>query len=344
MIGPQLTPRLVETPQLWEAAAWRVYLTEICAETSPEFEIWVSDPNNAAAWRQVSAPWHYLSEQAHEPELIAVRQAALGDAKRANARQNTPVTRLRLAGAVAAMLVIGGAGWGAMQWLQRPDDYRTQQGERRVITLADGSKISLDASSEVTVRYTKNARDLRLLKGQARFDVAHDVERPFSVHAGNQKVIATGTAFNIDMAGQKVLVTLIEGHVVVLDENIHLSRLKMDRPRWTGQVELRAGQQLAAVPAVPPEVGAADVQRVMAWTNGQIIFDNETLLSLVSRVNRYADTQIVIADPKLEAMRISGVLNAGDVNGFVDIVTHYLPVRAASTDSGTIALTSETKN
>jgi len=299
---------------------------------------------NGQAWACVSHPWDYLGQLAHEPELVAARQAALGDANRANARRFVRIPQKRMASAIAAVLVIGLASWGAVQWLQRPDDYSTAQGERRVITLIDNSKVSLDANSEVTVRYTKNSRELHLLKGQARFDVAHDVERPFSVQAGNQKVIATGTAFNIDMAGQQVLVTLIEGHVVVLDENTHSATLNVSRPAWRSSIELKAGQQLAAVPSAPPEVEDADIQRVTAWTTGQIMFDNEALSSVVARINRYSNTQIVIADPKVSAMRISGVLNAGDVNGFVDIVTHYLPVRATATDSGNIALMSEAKN
>ena len=196
----------------------------------------------------------------------------------------------------------------------------------------------------MTVRYTKNLRELHLLQGQARFDVAHDVERPFSVQAGDQKVIATGTAFNIDMAGPKVLVTLIEGHVVVLDEDVRSAAIATGRPKWPSSVELEAGQQLVAVGTAPPAVEPVDIQRVTAWTNGQVIFDNETLSSVVARVNRYSRTQIVISDPKAGAMRISGVLNAGDVNGFVDIVTHYLPVRAATNDAGDISLASETKN
>jgi transmembrane sensor len=330
--------------RLGEAANWRVYLTEINAETTAEFEVWLADPTNAQAWACVSHPWDYLGKLAHEPELVAARQAALGDANRANGPGFIRMPQGRMVSAIAAVLVIGLASWGSLQWLQRPDDYSTAQGERRVITLVDSSKISLDANSEVTVRYTKNSRELHLLKGQARFDVAHDVERPFTVQAGDQKVIATGTAFNIDMAGQKVLVTLIEGHVVVLDENTHAAALNAGRPVWRSSVELKAGQQLAAVPSAPPEVGSADIQRVTAWTTGQVMFDNEALSSVVARINRYSSTQIVIADPRVSAMRISGVLNAGDVNGFVDIVTHYLPVRATTTDTGDIALASEAKN
>jgi transmembrane sensor len=243
--------------RLAEAAAWCVHLTEIDVDTTAEFEAWLANPANAQAWACVSHPWDYLSQQAHEPELVAARQAALGDAKRANRRYMAPRLRRHAVGAIAAVLVAGVTVWGGVHWLQRPDDYRTAPGERRIISLVDGSKVSLDADSDVTVRYTKNSRELHLLRGQARFDVAHDVERPFSVQAGNQKVIATGTAFNIDMAGSKVLVTLIEGHVVVLDENVRSAAVTVNRP---GSVELKAGQQLAAVDTAPPAIEPVDIQ------------------------------------------------------------------------------------
>jgi transmembrane sensor len=330
--------------RLAEAAAWRVHLTEIDADTTAEFEAWLANPANTRAWAYVSRPWDYLTHQAQEPQMVAARQAALGDAERASRRHRAPRLRRRVVGAIAAVLIASLASWGGLQWLQRPVDYRTAPGERRIVSLVDGSKISLDASSEVTVRYTKNSRELHLLQGQARFDVAHDVERPFSVQAGNQKVIATGTAFNIDMAGPKVLVTLIEGHVVVLDENVRSPAIAINRPRWPSSVELKAGQQLAAADTAPPVIEQTDIQRVTAWTNGQVIFDNEALSSVVARVNRYTRVPIVISDSKVGAMRISGVLNEGDVNGFVDIVTHYLPVRASTNEAGNIALVSDEKN
>src|SRR3546814_3966246 len=78
------------------------------------------------------------------------------------------------------------------------DLYRTVLGERRVVTLADGSTVSLDAASEVRVAYSERARELALVRGQARFDVAHDPRRPFAVQARDQRVVATGTAFNVD--------------------------------------------------------------------------------------------------------------------------------------------------
>jgi len=321
--------------RLTEAALWRVRLTE--TGTTPEFEAWLRDPENQAAWDLLSRPWNFFDDVADAPEMIAAREAAFADAKRARNPLSFSNLIRPLAGLIAATLVIGAVGMGTYWWSHRPDDYQTIAGERRVITLSDGSKLSLDANSEVTVRYGKHDRSLQLLKGQARFDVAHDRKRPFSVVAGDQKVIATGTAFNIDMAGPKVLVTLIEGHVVVLDESDGTGTA---RPR---SIELRAGQQLTTGPSLPVEIAPANIRRVTAWTVGQLMFDDEPLSSVVERVNRYGGTQIVITDPQVGAMKISGVFNAGDVLGFVEIVTHYLPVKAVSESTSTIALQSQPK-
>ena len=320
--------------RLAAAAAWRVRLTEAGLRTSPDFEAWLADDRNRAAWTQVARGWDVVNDIAQAPEMLAARQAALADARRAAAQPRPDRTRPIL-GAIAAALVITLVGGGAWMWLNRADDYQTALGERRVVTLSDGSRLSLDANSEVTVRFSQHARSLQLLKGQARFDVAHDKSRPFSVIAGNQKVVATGTAFNIDMAGPKVLVTLIEGHVIVWDES------GANLPR---AIELTAGQQLAAGSSARPAVLPTNLKRVTAWTMGQIMFDDEPLSSVVDRVNRYGGTQIVITDPRVGAMKISGVFNAGDTMGFVEIVTHYLPVQAVSEGTQTIALQSQPGN
>lgn len=329
----------VTDDRLAEAASWRLRLSEADTVTLPEFESWLELPGNRAAWEQLSRSWDYFDQIAQSPEMMSARKAALADAEAARSRARARRT-VRLVGSIAALLLVALLGGGSYWWLNRPDDYRTAIGERRVVTLSDGSKLSLDADSEVTVRYAPHSRALQLLKGQARFDVAHDRSRPFSVVAGNQEVIATGTAFNIDMAGPKVLVTLIEGHVLVLRADGGNSLPTGPGP---GVIELHAGQQLAAGAATAPQVLPANIQKVTSWTVGQLVFDDEPLSSVVERINRYDRTRIVIADPAVGAMKISGVFNAGDVTGFVQIVTHYLPVKAVASDSATIALESAPK-
>jgi transmembrane sensor len=324
----------VSEERLQQAARWRIRLTELEADSTPEFETWLSEPANALAWAQVSAPWDFLGEEADTPELVAARNSALRHARDSIAWRTAP-RRWVVRGAIAAALALVVTGWGVLQWMGTPDEYSTARGERRVITLEDGSRISLDSDSDVTVHYERNARQLQLKRGQARFDVAHDVERPFSVMAGNQKVIATGTAFNIDLTGAKVIVTLIEGHVVVVDEQS--GARAMPQP-VTPNVELAAGQQLSVQPQKSPDIASVNVQHVTAWVNGQLMFENEPLSEVVARVNRYTSTAIEIRDPRVGAMRVSGVFNTGDVAGVLDIVTHYLPVRAVNSSNGTVML------
>ena len=311
--------------RLAEASAWRVHLTETDAETSEDFEIWLAaDPANAAAWRRVESAWNRFEENPAAPELIAARRAALGDVRGFGTQRQKPRAQwLRIA--AAAVLIAGAGIWAESDWVKpkRPLELATAFGERRIVTLNDGSRISLDSGSDVQVRYSQESRELWLLRGQARFEVAHDAERPFSVQAAQRKVIATGTDFDVDLGKHRIFVTLIEGHVKIAGGH--------------NLVKLNAGEQLS-VAADGEKVASVDTNRILAWQNGRLVFDNEKLSSVVERVSRYAATPIVVADEKTGALRMSGVFNTGDVAAFVEAVTHYLPVRASQAQYGAIQL------
>lgn len=313
--------------RLAEAAAWRVRLSEDDVDTSEAFEDWISDPANETAWEQVQHPWREIGEKATTPELIAARAGALERAHRHSRRRWASGASGRIAAGLAAIVLATG-GYGGWRWYEaQPQTYRTALGERRVVPLPDGSKISLDSRSVLKIRYTKDARKLVLLSGQARFDVAKDVRRPFSVTARDQTVVATGTAFNVDLLGPKVLVTLIEGQVVVMK----------DRPKPPPPIVLKAGQQLIATDSATPQVSAASLDRATAWETGQLAFEDEPLAAVAERVSRYAEHPLIVA-PDVADMRISGVFKAGDVATFIDVVSTYLPVEARSADSGEITL------
>jgi transmembrane sensor len=320
--------------RLAEAAAWRVRLSEDDAETSEAFEAWIADSANEAAWDQVQAPWRQVGEKAASPEMMALRAGALARA-RAHSGRGRPPLRMRIAAGLAAAVVLSAGGYGGWRWVEaQPQVYRTTLGERRVVPLPDGSKVSLDSGSKVRIRYTKEARRLELLAGQARFDVAHDVQRPFSVTARDQTVVATGTAFNVDLMGPKVLVTLIEGHVVVVRTPPKAVFAPAPKPT---SIQLDAGEQLIASISAPPQVLQANLERATAWETGQLAFKDEPLAAVAERVSRYAAHPIHVA-PDAAGLRVSGVFKAGDIDTFVDIVTSYLPVQAATADDGEITL------
>lgn len=323
-----------------EAVAWHTYLHESDLASTPEFEDWLKDPVNAHVWGQAVALWDFIGAQAKEPEVVEARTAALTAVKRAMAQRRAPLKWWRPASVAAAIGLFVLAGLQGYAWLTRPADYSTGFGERRVVRLEDGSRISLDSDSDVTVRYTKHTRELHLLRGQARFDVAHDVERPFSVVARDRKVVATGTAFNIDLTQPNVAVTLIEGHVVVLDAtgDVETDRSLRQAGPKTPQIELHAGQELVAANDRAPVIKNANLQQVTSWVSGQLIFSNETLTDVVARINHYSATPIVIADPEIANERVSGVFNVGDVAGFLDIVTQTLPLTVSDDQPGRITL------
>jgi transmembrane sensor len=314
-----------------EAAAWKVRLHELGVESSLEFEAWLAaDPAHADAWRQVEAPWELFGDQASAPAMVAARRDALARAH-ARARPRYPAWAA-LAASIALLLSSVLAYGGYLWWSIQPDIYLTGHGERRVVVLEDGSRLSLDAETEVRVRLQDNARELELVKGQARFDVAHDARRPFSVKAAERIVVALGTAFNIDLIGRREpRITLIKGKVEVLPANRDISGGAAPRP-----LILAPGQQLS-FQARRPQVTAADMEAVTTWTTGQLMFDDEPLGSVILRVNRYASRPISVSDDAA-TLRVSGVFQADDPDGFVEAITSYLPVRARADKTGGVEI------
>jgi transmembrane sensor len=329
----------LETSRIAEAAAWRVRLAENDLESSPELAAWIAeDARNAAAWEQVQDQWTVFGEHATAPEIIDLRCRALAHAHEAGRGRWVRSKRFAIAhrlGIAAGILVV--AIGGLLVWTQQPDDYSTRAGERRVVTLADGSQVALDSRSEVKVRYSAHARELTLTSGQARFDVAHDLERPFSVTADGHKIIATGTSFNVDLFGPSVLVTLIEGHVVVSSEPTFNQPANIDSQ--IDRIILDAGEQVVFSPQAPPSVAHVNLGQATAWENGEVVFENDPLPIVVARINRYARHEVVIADTQTSELRISGVFHTGDIDGFVSTIAAYLPVRADKSADGTTRLT-----
>jgi transmembrane sensor len=342
--------------RLLQAAAWLTRSAESPEEHAEGLRAWlVQDPRNVDAWRSVQTPWQLIGEHAASTDLIRVRRWALTHAHDAgwNSRFKRLARPRSLAVAAVALVVamISMAVWQT----HRFDDYRTNAGERRVVRLDDGSEISLDSQTEVKVRYSARSRKVILVEGQARFDVAHDAARPFSVTANGHEVVATGTAFNVDLLGADLFVTLIEGHVVVVPEALQIPASDSPSPRYGNQrssgagstpepdtsssITLEAGEQLVISPSAAPKVTHVNTDRATAWESGKLVFENEPLASIVLRVSRYGAHGIVIGDEQTSKLRISGVFHEGDVAGFVSTLVSYLPVSAQQDRDGSIRLT-----
>ena len=321
-----------DSRRLDEAADWRVRLSEAGLESTVEFEEWLADPDNAAAWAQLDGPWQEVGALAATPEFMAARVNALRNAGRGGSRWSfSPFVR-RLAAALG-LIVLAGAGVGAFHWATAPDVYRTNFAERRVIELADGSTVSLDSGTELRVRYTEAERRLELRSGQARFQVARDAARPFTVTARDQRIIATGTAFNVDLLGPSVLVTLIEGRVTVLGGPPASAPDAIPAEA----VVLSPGEQLHVTESATPTLIPVSITRATAWETGQLIFEDEPLAAAAARVSRYA-RRTIRTDAEAGEFRVSGVFRTGDDATFIEAVSSFLPVEARSEPDGAVVL------
>lgn len=317
-----------------EAAIWCMRLSEesLTPEEQREFDAWLANPGNAEAFDDAVLVWRTAEAAAGRPEMIDARAQALDGFRRANSRRwmrNVP-RRWYLSGGIAAailLLVLSGA-----LLLRSPAQlYDTGVGERRVAMLADGSRLSLDAATEVEVRMAGDQRQLTLLSGRAKFDVAKDPLRPFSVVAGNKMIVATGTSFSVELLGHQVRVLLYEGHVEVLERDSLTTKPVQFRQRSANtpadQILLPGRELVVPLTSDMASVGATDVSRSLSWEAGQLSFDNEPLSSAVERMNRYTRERLAVADAGTASIRVNGVFDAGDTEAFVEGVTALNAVR-----------------
>jgi transmembrane sensor len=129
---------------------------------------------------------------------------------------------------------------------------------------------------------------------------------------------------------------LVEGKVTVESIQSPLARLLRPAPP---AVVLMPGESLLVSDIEPVLLQRADVARITSWRQGQLIFENDTLGSAVQEVNRYSNTQIVLADPALATLRVSGVFNAGHSQSFIDTVIGHYPISALERSDGRVVLT-----
>ena len=190
--------------------------------------------------------------------------------------------------------------------------------EIREIILDDGSKVQLNASSAISYDYSESGRSLRLLRGEAYFDVASDPSRPFTVDAGNMSVTALGTAFDIRLGEHATSVAVLHNAVM------------MEFPETPDfQLRLDEGERVSRDGA--GRVGAitkADPSAVLAWRRGQLVVDNADLGYVVEEIERRFFGRILFSDRRLAQRKVSGTLAIADTDAALNFLEHALDVKS----------------
>lgn len=298
-------------------------------EEQRRFDHWLNEsPLHRVAWLRLEHVW----ERAQR--LQALRAGAVsseipppgrwvfspffGKVARASPTwRSQPVFGAALVAAILLSVVLG-----ALYHL-RPSEmsYRTPVGGLTSVPLPDGSKVTLNTDSEISVAVTEKERRVELAQGEAFFEVARDPARPFIVRAGNRRVIAVGTKFSVRRDAQDVHVVVTEGKVRVETEGNSLSGSA--EPLTAGSIA-----QASEAGVLVQTRQLAEVEESLSWRQGVLVFHRMTLAEVSAEFNRYNTRKIVIEDPGIASMQVAGSFRANNVEAFVRLLERGYPLRA----------------
>ncbi len=282
------------------------------------FHIWLhADPRHARAFDDMQMLWGALEKPV---EKLKTEQNGAMPQLRSHPSIAAPRLPFWRAALVAVLLLAAGAGLVAQgdvitRWRA---DYIAGIGEIAPLTLADHSRVVLNTQGAMAVRFTPAERRIRLLRGEAWFEISPADPRPFLVETPGGIVRVTGTSFNLRIADGGTVVSLVEGRVEL-------------RPADAGAggppVLLAPGREaVLSAAAVSPAI-AFDRIAVTAWQRGQFVFYNATLSNVVATLNRYRPGHILVLDAALNDLTVSGVFSTRDPDAALEAIGKTLPVR-----------------
>lgn len=288
-----------------EAARWILRLDRDgrTPELETELETWLrADPRRKGAFLRAEAAW------------VVMDRAGWSASAEGRAKPRVELTRRHalFAGGIAAGLAAVGA------YVLRPSKYATEVGEVRRLPLSDGSIAEINTASTIQVSLHPDQRIVRMDQGEAWFQVAKDANRPFVVEAGSVRVRAVGTAFSVRRRQNGADVMVTEGIVETWTEGAR------DKP-----VRLTAGEKAYVSEADPVNriVSApSEIDRELAWRDGNIDLAGESLADAVAEFNRHNRRKLVIADPSIANEPLYGVFHANDPQGFAQAVRVSLDI------------------
>ncbi|WP_448250037.1 FecR family protein [Thalassotalea agariperforans] len=218
--------------------------------------------------------------------------------------------------------------------------FHTKMGEHKSYTMADGSILWLNSSTTIHVDYTETFRRIKLIQGEAHFEVAKDATRPFEVYANDRLVRAIGTAFSVHKLKDTIQVIVSEGTVelAVIDETLvvipddfnkaNVQKALDSAPNKTAtpptnikQVlgRLSAGQSIS-IPIENEnisdvvELDNSEITRSLSWKEGKLVFAGESLEDVIQEITRHTNVKIDVLDPQLKSMRIGGQFQLGETD------------------------------
>jgi transmembrane sensor len=210
-------------------------------------------------------------------------------------------------------------------WLS---DYHTQAGEIREIAMVDGSRLLLDSKTAVSVNYNESGREIILHHGRVRFTVAKDPVRAFNVLANGLKIQALGTVFQVYNKEHDGVNIAVQEHAVAVRLNSS-SQQQVSNEKNT--VTIKTRQQLSYHPghALASPLNS-ELSRETAWQKQQLIVIDQPLKDLITELERYHRSRILISDKKLNSLHVTGVFSLKNPDSVLNSVCQILNLQKTS--------------
>lgn len=312
-----------------DANRWffRLQADDVTPDEKQQFAAWLNnDPMNALAWREV----HILMQALRVPAKASYQtQYASNRPYKKSPTRLKPRLRLMPALFTSSLLLIV----GYITYLQLPvfldrwsADYMTVAGERRTLTLADGTLVDLDTDTAIKMNITTDKRRVTVLRGKAFFEIAND-PRPFVVNTQQGDARDIGTAFSVERHEDMSTVTVAAG---IVDVN---TKARPDTP-----ARVVAGQALDYSALNLSPVRSADLDQDLAWRQGQLIFRQERLADVVTKLNRYRTGRIVIVNPWIGDQLVSGAFDITRPDAPIRALEEVLGVKTTTISSYLVTL------
>ena len=330
------------------AALWQVRRHDgLNAQEEAQFQHWLAaETSHAQAWARAAATWQDLA-QLHPSAVAQLRRgvpptrapatAATGNWRNWRSWLADGVRPLAgalarpMAGAAAAVVLLG-AGWlGWSQWQQQPvfsQHYASAQGQQLDVYLPDGSVLKLDTDTRAQVTLYRSRREVRLSEGQAMFSVKADAGKPFVVLTDRLQVTVVGTRFAVRNThevqdGQEQSTD----SVAVEEGKVRVRRLSHGEA--AGQSLLLTAGQAVRAEAAGQLHRLADIpaRSALLWREGRVNFDNTPLPQALAEFERYGATHLVINDPAVARLRVNGSFDLRQATAFSQTLPLVLPVQ-----------------
>ncbi|MBO9652893.1 MAG: FecR family protein [Agrobacterium tumefaciens] len=285
-----------------EAADWLLRLQKGATEPrlKAEFERWLAASlGNRLAWERTCKVWRNLGLV--EPEFKNLWEDAPhlpGEAATKPSRRRWSVRHYAGVAVAAASLCLAVLFVPAF-FVRFEADYQTSTAEARTITLEDGSRVELAAASALSTNFKDGRRTVKVLKGEAFFDVVPDKTRPFVVEAKNVTVQVLGTAFDVDLTDGVTQVALAHGSVEASFRNAPPTRLV-------------PGEMLIVDASGAIRKENVSVEDIGGWRKGELYVVDATIGSVVEQIQRYHPAWLTMADKRLAEQRVTGFYNLRD--------------------------------